>query len=341
MKLKVKASTKYDILIQKGISKNCGKIISKIIKPCKVLVVSDNFIPSQHYNDVIKDLTDFGYKTFTYLIPQGEQSKNITEYTNVLSFLADNNFSRKDLIIAVGGGVVGDLSAFVASTYMRGIKFINIPTTLLSCIDSSVGGKTGIDLPQGKNLVGTFYQPALVLCDSLLLNTLSDQVFKDGLGEGIKYGIMDKSVWDLLKQGVNDNIELFIYKCLKIKRDIVNKDEKESGLRQVLNLGHTFGHAIELLSNYTISHGIAVSKGIYLIAKYSEKINLINLETVNEIKNILKRYQIDYSCQYAFEEIKKVIGLDKKSNNGKINLILIEKIGKIIIKNTEISSINL
>ena len=151
---------------------------------------------------------------------------------------------------------------------MRGIKFVNVPTTMLACIDSSVGGKTGINLEYGKNLIGTFYQPSLVVIDPLFLNTLSKEIYNDGLGEAIKYGIIDLSVWKLLKNDVNNSIEDFIYKCLSIKKYVVEQDEKEGGLRQILNLGHTFGHAIETLSNYTILHGIAVVKGIVIVAKY-------------------------------------------------------------------------
>lgn len=341
MILKVNASTKYDIVIEKGSRHKIGELAKQIISPCKALVVTDDNIPEKHSTDVIISLNNSGYKTFLYKIPNGEKSKSITEYAKILEFMAENTFSRKDLVLAVGGGVVGDLSAFVASTYMRGVKFINLPTTLLSCIDSSVGGKTGINLPHGKNLVGTFYQPSLVVCDSEYLSTLPVDIFKDGLGEAIKYGIMDKAVWEILKMGVNDNIDAFIYECLRIKKEVVEKDEKEGGLRQVLNLGHTFGHAIETLSNYTILHGFAVSKGLAIMARYALKNGDITPYEQKEILSIMDKYQIDYSCPYDLEQMKEVIQRDKKASGGSVNLVCIKGIGKISIENKDISGIKL
>jgi len=340
MILKVNASTKYDIIIEKGIAKQSGELIKEIISPCKVLVVSDDFIPSCHYDLVINSLKNNGYNVIKYIIPYGEKSKCLNEYGKMLACLAENNFSRKDLVVAVGGGVVGDLAGFVASTYMRGIAFVNMPTTLLACIDSSVGGKTGIDLPNGKNLVGTFYQPSMVIIDSEFLKTLPEDIYKDGLGEAIKYGIMEKSVWEMLKSGIK-NIDEFIYECLKIKKHVVEQDEKEGGLRQVLNLGHTFGHAIETLSSYTILHGFAVSKGIAIMAKYASSKGELSKEEEQEILSVISSFGIDYSCPYSLEEMKKVIIRDKKANNGKVNLIFIEKIGKISIRQTEIGGIEL
>ncbi len=340
MILKVNASLNYDIVIQNGIANKSGELISKIIPTCKVLIVTDNFIPTQHSDLVIKNLTEYGFTPYKFVIPQGEKSKSFDQFSKILSFMAENNFSRKDLVVAVGGGVVGDLAGFVASTYMRGVKFVNIPTTLLSCIDSSVGGKTGINLPHGKNLVGTFYQPSLVICDPNFLKTLPKEIYKDGLGEAIKYGIMDLSVWNILKNGISD-LENFIYNCLKIKVDIVQQDEKEGGLRQVLNLGHTFGHAIETLSNYTILHGFAVSKGIAIMAKISRLNGDITEKQEQEILSVISSYGIDYSCPYALEDLKQVIVKDKKANNGKVNLIYIDNIGKISIRQTDINKINL
>ncbi len=340
MIINVNASLNYDIVIEKGIAQRSGELINKIIPTCKVLVVTDDFIPSKHSDLVVDSLNKVGYKTVKYVIPHGEGSKSIQEYAKMLSFMADKNFSRKDLVVAVGGGVVGDLAGFVASTFMRGIKFVNMPTTLLACIDSSVGGKTGIDLPSGKNLVGTFYQPSMVICDSEFLKTLPDEIYKDGLGEAIKYGIMEKSVWKILKNGIFD-IDDFIYKCLKIKVNVVEQDEKEGGLRQVLNLGHTFGHAIETLSNYTILHGFAVSKGIAIMAKLSKESGDLTEDEEQEILSVISSFGIDYSCPYSLKQLKEVIYRDKKASNGKVNLIYIEKIGKISIINTDIDGINL
>ncbi len=341
MVLQVNASKKYDIIIDKGVSDNFDKYLSKILSPCKVLIVSDSLVPEIHYNKIIEKLNKSGYMSFKYIIPSGESSKSFIEYQNILTFMVENNFSRKDAVIAVGGGVVGDLSGFVASTYMRGITFINVPTTLLACIDSSVGGKTAINLPQGKNMVGTFYQPTLVVVDTNFLNTLPKEIFNDGLGEAFKYGLMDSTVWELLKQGVENNLEEFIAKCLKIKVDIVEKDEKESNLRQVLNLGHTFGHAIEILSSFKISHGLAVLKGLVIICRLALKNNDIKLEQYQEIIQVIEKYNLNYNCDYNLEELKKVIFNDKKANNNQVNLICLKNIGNVYIKTIKIDEIHL
>jgi len=341
MILKVNASSSYNVIIEKGCSSKIGEYVNKITTSCNVLIVTDSGVPSEYSQKISKNLNKVGYKSIIYTIPSGEASKSIEQYTKILTYMAENYFSRKDLVIAVGGGVVGDLSAFVASTYMRGVKFINVPTTLLSCIDSSVGGKTAINLPIGKNLVGTFFQPKMVIIDTNFLSTLPKEIFLDGLGEAIKYGIMDINVWNLLKGNVCENLEEFIYKCLLIKKDIVEQDEKEAGLRQLLNLGHTFGHAIETLSNYTILHGIAVVKGIVLAAKLSLKNNDINFETYSEIVSVIESYDINYSCDFSLEEIKENILRDKKANNGLVNLIYIMNIGNVIIKPIRVEEIEL
>ena len=341
MILEVNASTKYNIVINKGARFNVGELALGVVPKCKVLLVTDDFIPSSHYETVINSLNLSGYKTYLYKIPYGEKSKSVEEFAKILSYMAENTFSRKDLIVAVGGGVVGDLAGFVASTYRRGIKFINIPTTLLACIDSSVGGKTAVNLPYGKNLVGTFYQPSLVVCDSEFLQTLPEDIFKDGLGEAIKYGIINKAVWDILKNGVIGNIDALIYECLKIKKDIVEKDEKESGLRQILNLGHTFGHAIETLSSYGILHGFAVSKGIAIMARLSVVEGKLSSEEEKEILSVITQNGIDYSCPYSIKEMKEIIKRDKKANSGKVNLVCIKKIGEVLIENKDIDKIEI
>jgi len=341
MKLTVNVSTSYDIVIEKGISDKIGKLITEVCNCCKVLIITDSNVPKEYSQKIYDNLQKIGYMPFIYTIPSGESSKSITNFALIHNYLAENLFSRKDLIVAVGGGVVGDLSAFVASTYMRGIKFVNVPTTMLSCIDSSVGGKTGVNLECGKNLVGTFYQPSLVVVDPLFLNSLPKDIYNDGLGEAIKYGIMDSSVWEVLKNDANNNIEEFIYKCLSIKKYVVEQDEKEGGLRQVLNLGHTFGHAIETLSNYTILHGIAVVKGIVIIAKYALKNGEISQEKYNEIVSVISKYDIDYTCPYSLEDLKLIMQKDKKANGGFVNLICIKDIGKVYIKNIKIDEIQL
>ena len=239
------------------------------------------------------------------------------------------------MILTLGGGVIGDLGGFIASTYLRGVAFIQVPTTLLAQVDSSVGGKVGVDLEKGKNLVGSFYHPKRVIIDPLVLNTLNDRVFNDGMSEVIKYGcIKDKEFFfNLLsykdKEEVMKNIEYIIYNCCKIKKEVVENDEKDTGERMLLNFGHTIGHAIEQYYKYSrYTHGEAVAIGMYEITKISESLNESKEGTSKLIKDILIQYNLPYNLDLKLEDIRETIALDKKNLNKKLNLIFISEIGK-------------
>ena len=238
------------------------------------------------------------------------------------------------MVVALGGGVVGDLAGFCASTFMRGIDFVQIPTTLLSAIDSSIGGKTGINLENGKNLLGCFWQPKLVYFDIATLNTLSDKEWKNGIGEGIKYAIFEgKEIFGLLQDDINVNLEKFISLCQKSKINIVQKDEYESNLRKYLNLGHTIGHAIEKLSNFKISHGIAVANGIYIMCKSALKNNQISQQDFDKIEELLLKFDLLIDLNFSINEYVDCIKQDKKlTAQGDISLIKIYGIGKCKIE---------
>jgi 3-dehydroquinate synthase len=219
----------------------------------------------------------------------GEKSKNSVTYINLLNFLAENHITRTDALLALGGGVVGDLTGFAAATFLRGIKFIQCPTTLLAMVDSSVGGKTAIDLECGKNLAGAFYQPSVVICDITTLDTLSEKIFYDGCAEVIKYGVIaSEELFEICRDGFKDNIEEIIYRCVSIKRDIVMEDEFDTGMRQLLNFGHTIGHGIEACSKYYITHGTAVAIGMVLITKAAVKMNMCNEEVLVRLEKLIE-----------------------------------------------------
>lgn len=326
LKLSVNASKNYDISVTSGIES--FKPLCKLIKGKKVAVITDDTVYGI-YGDILKDYIE-DKDTYFYVFPHGEENKNAENYLKILNFLAENQFTRKDGIITLGGGVVGDLGAFAASTYMRGISLIAVPTTLLSAVDSSVGGKTAIDLKSGKNLCGTFYQPDAVYINVDFLKTLPTREITSGMGEVVKYAFLNETITaDLISRGITEEL---IYKCLKIKADVVEKDEKESGLRMILNLGHTVGHAIEQLSGYKYSHGECVAKGIKFAIDISNKIYNFSQEKLQKCYNLLSAYKFDLTCEFSSEQLVEQIKADKKSDGEKINFVTIQEIGNTPIK---------
>jgi len=260
---------------------------------------------------------------------------------DIWNALAQTQFTRSDLIVALGGGVCGDISGFAAASYLRGIKFIQIPTTLLAAVDSSVGGKTGINLKSGKNLAGAFHQPSVVLCDPDTFGTLPFEVFSDGVSEAIKSGIIkDPSLFYKFKDGSYINeLDSIVSSCVKIKGYIVENDEFEGGMRKLLNLGHTVGHAIEKCSKYKISHGHAVAIGIAIAAKAAEKSGLSKEGTADEIITTLKACSLPVSCDFTADELAEVILNDKKRIDNKVTFVLPNSIGNCIMHDVETNDI--
>ena len=259
-KINVKTSTNYDVIIGKNILKDSGEIISSVLPKCKIALITDDIVDSLYADIVQTSLEKEGYQVEKFIFPNGEKSKNLFTFGEILNFLAENEFTRTDAVVALGGGVVGDMSGFAAATFLRGIKYVQIPTTLLAQIDSSVGGKTAIDLESGKNLVGAFCQPLVVICDVSIIDNLPLDTFIGGMGELAKYAVLDKKVFDELNKS-NFDMEKLIYLSIDYKRMIVEQDEFEGGKRRLLNLGHTPAHGIERLSEYKIPHGRAVASG--------------------------------------------------------------------------------
>ncbi len=321
----VEASRNYDILIGRGLLSQIGDFLPPILGHCRLTILTDSNVDALYGDDLITYLTNAGYVADKYVIPAGEASKCAENLLDFLNFLAECQMTRSDSIIAFGGGVVGDLAGLAASLYLRGVKYIQVPTTLLAAVDSSVGGKTAIDIPAGKNLVGAFYQPSLVCCDTALMDTLSPEIYRDGCAEVIKYGvILDKGLYDTL-QTLPFERDSVVARCVEIKRDVVQKDEFDNGMRGLLNFGHTFGHAIEKLSSFTVSHGSAVAKGMVIAARMATLCGMCNI--ADELIELLERYGFDLSCSYSADEIYNALLSDKKRRGGSITVVLPRALG--------------
>lgn len=328
-KVIVRASTEYAILIGRGLLAQAGAEIAKRIRPCKAAVITDTTVEKLYAEQVEKSLAEAGFSTCRFAFPAGEGSKHIGTLSEILEFLAEEEVTRQDIIVALGGGVTGDMAGFAAAVYQRGIRFVQVPTTFLAAVDSSVGGKTAIDLKAGKNMAGAFYQPHLVLCDVDTLDTLPEETFADGIAETLKYGVIgDEGLFKKTASGdFRNNLEEIIETCVKMKRDIVMEDEFDTGLRQLLNLGHTLGHAIEKKSGFTLTHGHAVAIGMHLIAKAAEEKGLAESGLAEKIKAALENNNLPVSTMYTAEEITKGVLKDKKRRDGEISFVFPTKIG--------------
>ncbi len=323
----VNASTKYSVHIGKGLLKASGEMISKVISPCKAAIISDDTVLPLYGKAVRESLEKCGFSVVEYAFPNGEESKNISTFAKILEFLASSKLSRTDIVVALGGGVVGDMAGFCAATYLRGIRFVQIPTTILAACDSSVGGKTAVDLEAGKNLAGAFHQPSIVICDTDTFETLDKRQISCGYAEIIKYGVIcDEKLFEKLSDNCND-IEDILSVCVSIKRDIVERDEKESGDRKLLNLGHTLGHAIEKHSNFSLTHGEAVAIGMVMIAKLSEALG-IGENITARLLPILSKYSLPCSYNITADKLFDIATGDKKVDGSSITLVLPEKVGK-------------
>lgn len=308
-----------------------GAELQKHIKGDTLMIVTDETVAELYLDRCIKTVSQAGFEVHAFVIEPGEHSKTGETYLALLGALAEIPLTRADGIIALGGGVVGDLAGFAAATYLRGIKVIQVPTTLLAAVDSSIGGKTAINLPAGKNLAGAFHQPALVWCDASLLETLSDDLYLDGMAEVVKYGIIaDAALFDQLQDPdqTKTNLAAVIDRCASIKKSFVEEDEHDTGIRQMLNFGHTIGHAIELASDFQVSHGKAVAKGMAYMAEIAEKQGWCSKETKDAIIGLLQRYAFDLSVNYEKKVLYDIMKADKKRKGNFIDIVVPEIIGK-------------
>jgi len=339
--INVAASKVYDVIIKNGILDDLGERITGLFGRCTAVIISDDNVFPLYGERVRKALKKWDLKVLELVLPNGEKSKSIATYAEVMKFLAENKVSRSDVIVALGGGVIGDLAGFAAATYLRGIKYVQVPTTLLAAVDSSVGGKTAVDLDIGKNLVGSFYQPSLVACDPETLTTLSSEVYRAGCAEIIKYGLLGNAEFfsELAKVPVKEQYEKVIATCVSMKRDIVKRDEFDTGKRQLLNLGHTFGHAIEAKSDFSLSHGFCVAIGMAIISKAAVRKGICDKSVSEAVVSILKKYSLPTVSPYTAEIICEAVGSDKKIFSSKLNLVVPEAVGKCRIISTPLFEI--
>lgn len=335
----------YPIFIENGILKRSGEFVSQFFKGKKIMVISDDHVFPLYGKTVMDSLNS--YECHSLVLPHGEPTKNFQSLPTIYKALLDAKLTRSDLIIALGGGVIGDLAGFAAASYLRGVPFVQIPTSLLAQVDSSVGGKVAVDLPQGKNLVGAFYQPRLVLIDPDVLDTLPEHFVKDGMGEVIKYGcIKDAGLFDQLCshnsfEDLKPELPEIIARCVDIKRIVVEADQFDTGDRMLLNFGHTLAHTIEQYYHYEReSHGEAVGIGMYQISKLAEEKGLTAAGCPERIREALSIYGLPSSCGLPLSSLTNTVSLDKKNLNGHLNVILLHDIGDSYIYPTDLSFFN-
>lgn len=346
IKTHVKASTEYDVITGSKVLDSVGELIrERDQKITKALVVSETNVAPLYIDRVKASIKAAGIEVFEYIYEAGEQSKNINTIVDMWNKMAENGFTRTDLLVALGGGVTGDMGGFAASTFLRGIKVCQIPTSLLAMVDASVGGKTGIDIPAGKNQVGAFWQPMLVLEDTDCLKTLPDETFTEGMAEVIKYAyIMDTKLYDLLVEKSGDGIairndaklmENIVGMCVKDKVYVIEEDEFDNGLRQTLNFGHTIGHVIERNSNFSLPHGVCVAKGMGIIIESAVAQGTLDKEEADEMLSLIKTYSLPVDDAITPEDAVSGAMNDKKKRGNTISLIVVNKIGKAdIVKMT-------
>lgn len=334
----VSASRRYPVHIGYGLLEQAGPLLKSVKEAGTAAVISDSNVWPLHGKTLVDSLENAGYHVISFVFPAGEASKSSDTYLKILSFLAEHHLTRSDILLALGGGVTGDLVGFAAATYLRGISYVQLPTSLLAMVDSSVGGKTAIDLPSGKNLVGAFYQPELVLCDLQTLQTLPDHIFRDGCAEVIKYGVLyDPALFaHLTGKGLDFDRETVVARCVELKSQVVAQDEFDTGVRQMLNLGHTIGHSVETCSHFEISHGQAVAIGMALITKAGVQLGITSNTAKQAIMEVLKRFGLPVATAFSAEQLYQAALSDKKRNGQKITLIFPVEIGSCRIYPTEL-----
>lgn len=336
----VNASKTYDIIIGTGLLDEAGSLIRKVSGGQAAAIVTDDNVAALYGKRLRDSLEKSAYRTVQYVFPPGEAAKSARTYLSLIDFLAAADFGRRDIVIALGGGVAGDLAGFAAATYLRGIRFIQIPTTLLAAVDSSVGGKTALNLSAGKNLLGAFYQPDLVLSDVSLLSTLQPEVLRDGWAEVIKYAVIaGGELCESLDMPIDAQLENIIARCVEIKRDIVAEDEFEKGKRKLLNLGHTIGHAIELLSEYRTSHGQAVAAGMAIVTRAATCMGICEAGSMKGILRLLRRYGLPESTSYTAAQLASACLSDKKREGDFLTMVFPLKIGECLLKKIPVNEL--
>lgn len=335
------AKINYDILVSSGFIKESGKLVKEVLRGKRALIVTDDIVDKLYTETVKESLEKENIITSVCVLQNGETNKNIESIYNIYSALARNELSRKDIIIALGGGVIGDMAGYAAATWMRGIDFVQIPTTLLACVDSSVGGKTGINIKEGKNLVGAFHSPKLVIMDSDVLNTLPKREFNAGMAEVIKHAFLfDKKLLEYLENNSSFDMDFILKRNCELKGHIVEIDYKEKKERMFLNFGHTVGHSVENAAGYgVLLHGEAVAIGVIFAIEYGIKKNITKDKSLlDRAKNIFNKFSLPTEIPSNIN-LKDAIKLDKKRSNDEINFVFLEDIEKPLINKVSINDI--
>ena len=341
-KIKVSASTNYDILLSEGFLGKLGEFAKEKHELSNCLIVTDSNVEPLYLKKTENSLKVAGFNTFSYVFPAGEKSKDVNTLTGILEYMAKINLDRNDFLVALGGGVTGDMTGLASGLYKRGIEYIQVPTTLLSAVDSSVGGKTAVNLEAGKNLIGLFKQPLFVLSDPETLKSLPKEILYDGYSECIKYGVLgNQKIIDIFEnKNPYENLSEIISESVKMKKSFVENDEFDLGIRAFLNLGHTLGHAVEKCSSFKISHGKAVSIGMVLVTRAGEKNGFTDTGTTEKLIKILKKNHLPVSCNYSVSNLKSGVLSDKKRTGDKITWVIPKEIGKCFLKEIPISKLD-
>ena len=332
--IEVHTAPAYEVTIGAGLLRECGARLKTVLGGCRIVVAADSNVAPLYLETVCASLRDAGFAVCSYVFPAGEAHKNFTTLSAILEFLAESQLTRTDCAAALGGGVTGDMAGFAAASYLRGIRYVQLPTTLLSAVDSSVGGKTAVNLASGKNQVGCFYQPSLVLCDPDTLHTLPPEEYRNGCAEVIKYAVLrSEPFFDALRaEPVSAQVEHVIATCVGMKRDLVAADEFDRGSRQLLNLGHSFGHAVEKCSDYAVPHGCGVAIGMAIIARAAAKRGICTDDTCAQILALLRQYGLPTETAFTRDALTDAARSDKKIADGKLHLIVPERIGRCRIE---------
>lgn len=351
----INAGRGYDVVVGVGLRSAVGNYLMEISDPCRVAVICDDSVEGLYLSAVRKSIRRSGFDVVDMVIPHGEEHKTLATYAQIMEFLADSRLTRTDMVVALGGGVVGDMAGFAAATYLRGIRCVQIPTTLLAAVDSSVGGKTAVDLHAGKNLAGAFHQPSAVICDVETLDTLPDAIFADGMAEALKCGVLcDEQLFKRLSSdNPREDVVRTISRCVDIKRAYVEADEFEGGLRRFLNLGHTIGHAIEKCSEFTISHGSAVAVGMIMMARACEKDGDAEPGTEERIARACRNAGLPTTIQeavaasacpvaasaFTVEALADAAMSDKKRSGSTITIVGVHTVGDCFLKGIPVTKL--
>lgn len=326
--LTIRTQRPYDVLIAPGLLDRAGQELARVLPPCRAVLVADDTVAALYSDAVLDSLQAAGFDAAFFTFPHGEQSKTMQTYQQLLDFLCARDLTRRDILLALGGGVTGDLCGFAAATYLRGVRYVQLPTTLLAMVDSSVGGKTAVDLPGRKNACGAFWQPSLVLCDTAALATLPEREIANGLAECIKHAVIaDADMLPLAALPAAD-YEALAARNIAIKARFVCQDERDQTQRQFLNFGHTAGHAVEALSGYRLSHGEAVAIGMVIAARIAQHLDICTPDVTDAIMQALRAARLPVDCPYPADALCSLALHDKKRRGDEITWVLPEKLGE-------------